>query len=165
MRSIEVSSPSSPERGRRPAARTFASTREAKEYLIDWIVVEARRLGVSLSEVERKMLYASRTGWTPPDMDEVRDTFDRYHDAVEYELKMTNLIRLARMEVAAAGPDEMSAWNEAVRVLGGEEHYLLQMIVASEGPRRRRVSPWKLWLTALVLLAASLAFAYWASHR
>jgi len=165
MRSIEVSNPSSPEPGRRGPVRTFASAREAKEYLIDWIVVEARRLGVSLSEVERKMLYASRAGWAPPDMDEVQDAFDRYHDAVEYELKMTNLIRLVRLDLASAGPDEIDTWNQAVRTLGSEDHYLLQMIVASEGPRRRLTSRWKIWLGAIVLFAAALAIAYWASHR
>lgn len=165
MRSIVVSGEASPDPARHQPARTFGSTREAKEFLIDWIVAEARRLSVPLSEVERKMLYASRTGWTLPDMDEVQDAFDRYHEAVEYELKMTNLIRLARVDVAASGPDELSAWTEAVRVLGGEDHYLLQLVAAAEGPRRRRVSRWRLWLAAVVILGLSLALAYWLNHH
>jgi hypothetical protein len=35
----------------------FRSGREAKEYLVSRIVAEAQRENVSLSEVERKMLY------------------------------------------------------------------------------------------------------------
>ena len=144
--------------------RRFASTREAKEFLIDWIVVEARKLGVPLSEVERKMLYASTDGWTLPDMDDVQEAFDRYHTAVEYELKMTSLIRLARADMAAGGPAELNAWTEAVRSLGRENHYLLQLIAAAEGPRRRRVGRWKLLLIALFIFGAAIALAYWASH-
>jgi hypothetical protein len=165
MNSLSVRNQASPEVGHPSSAPRFASSREAKEFLIDWIVAEARRLQVPLSEVERKMLYASANGWTLPDMDVVQDAFDRYHEAVEYELKMTNLIRLARADVASGGPEELAAWNEAVRVLGQEDHYLLQMIAASEGPVRRHVSRWKLWLAGLVILGLSIAMVFWINGR
>jgi hypothetical protein len=152
-------------RGQHRPAREFASTQEAKEFLIDWIVAEARGLGVPVSDVERKMLYASKNGWTLPDMDEVQDAFDRYHEAVEYELKMTNLIRMVRIDAAAARPEELRDWDEAVRVLGGDEHYLLQLIAAAEGPRRRRPSRWRLWLTAVVIFGAAIAIAYWIARH
>ncbi len=145
--------------------RTFGSTREAKEYLIDWIVAEARRLDLPLSEVERKMLYASSDGWSLPDMEEVQETFNSYHEAVEYELKMTNLIRIVRADVDAGGPEECEAWMEAIRVLSREHHYLLELIEASEGPIRRRTSRWKLLLGAVVILGVSVAIAYWVSHN
>jgi len=145
--------------------RRFATAREAKEFLIDWIVAEARRLQVPLSEVERKMLYASDSGWTLPEMAEVQDAFERYHEAVEYELKMQNLIRIVRADVYAGGGEELEAWKEAVRVLRREDHYLTQLIAASAGPVRRRASRWKLLLTALVIIGASLAIAYWVGHR
>jgi len=145
--------------------RRFASARDAKEFLIDWIVAEARRLQVPLSEVERKMLYASDSGWTLPDMAEVQDSFERYHEAVEYELKMENLIRIVHADAYAGGGEELEAWKEAVRVLKREDHYLTQLIAASAGPVRRRASRWKLLLTALVILCASIALAYWVGHR
>jgi hypothetical protein len=111
------------------------------------------------------MLYASKNGWTLPDMDVVQDAFDRYHEAVEYELKMTNLIRLARADVASGGPEEWAGWNEAIQTLGREDHYLLQMIAASEGPIRRHVSRWKLWLAALVILGVSIAIVFSINNR
>lgn len=165
MNSIAIPSQTSGELEELRVSREFGSIREAKEFLIDWIVTEARRLAVPLSEVERKMLYASRTGWTLPDMDEVQEVFARYHEAVEYELKMTNLIRLARLDVAVSGARELDAWAEAVRILGGENHYLLQLIAASEGPRRRHPSRWRLWLTAMVILGISIAAALWFAAR
>jgi len=46
----------------------FTSAREAKEFLVAKIAEEAQREGVPLSEVERKMLCFSETGWTLPDI-------------------------------------------------------------------------------------------------
>jgi hypothetical protein len=72
---------------------TFASAREAKEFLVEKIVDEAEREGVPLSEVERKMLYFSETGWTLPDIWEVNAAFDRDYDAAAYEDKIAGLIQ------------------------------------------------------------------------
>jgi len=165
MRELTTRNGARPERRAHGAARSFESTQEAKEFLIDWIAAEARGLGVPLSDLERKMLYSSKKGWTLPDMAEVQDTFARYHEAVEYELKMTNLIRMARIDAAAARPDELRDWDEAVRVLGGDEHYLLQLIAAAEGPRRRKPSRWRLVLTGVVILGAAIALAYWIARH
>ena len=55
----------------------FPSAREAKEFLVARIVEEARREGVPLSEVERKMLYFSETGWTLPDMMQISDALNQ----------------------------------------------------------------------------------------
>ena len=54
----------------------FGSAREAKEFLISRIVDQAQRDGVPLSEVERKMLYFSETGWTLPDIMSVNEASD-----------------------------------------------------------------------------------------
>ena len=164
MKEIAAHAPSAPGSSVEPSRR-FNSTRDAKDFLVEWIVAEARRIGVPLSEVERKMLYSARSGWTPPGMAEVQEAFDRYHDAVEYELKMTNLIRMVRIGLAAGNAAGLGAWNEAVRMLGSEDHYLYQMIRAAQGPRRRRTSRWKIWFGAILLFAAALAVAYWAGHR
>ena len=53
--------------------RTFNSGREAKEYLIAQIVLEAEREGMPLSETERKMMYFTETAWTLPDIWEVNE--------------------------------------------------------------------------------------------
>ena len=68
----------------------FANAREAKEFLVTRIVAEAQRESVSLSEVERKMLYFSETGWTLPDIMVVSDAFDRDYDQAKYEEKIAN---------------------------------------------------------------------------
>jgi len=46
--------------------KAFHSGREAKEFLIGELVGEAQRENMPLSEVERKMLYFTESGWTLP---------------------------------------------------------------------------------------------------
>jgi hypothetical protein len=112
--------------------QTFSTDREAKEFLISRIVAQAQREGVSLSEIERKMLYFSETGWTLPDMMEVDEAFDREYDDAEYELKVGKLSDNFLAEVRSNDPDELNAWNEAVRTLREEDPYLLVLIGAGE---------------------------------
>jgi hypothetical protein len=71
----------------------LGSIRGAKEFLVGRIAAEAAREGAPLSEVERKMLYFSETGWTLPDMMQVNEEFDRNYDQNEYEQKIAGLIR------------------------------------------------------------------------
>ena len=71
--------------------KAFHSGREAKEFLISELVAEAQRENVPLSEVERKMLYFTESGWTLPDMMKVSEDFDRDYDQAEYERKIAKL--------------------------------------------------------------------------
>jgi hypothetical protein len=41
----------------------FATSSEAKEFLVGKITEQARREGTILSDIERKMLYFSETDW------------------------------------------------------------------------------------------------------
>ncbi len=70
----------------------FHSGRQAKEFLISEIIAEAQRENVALSDVERKMLYFTETGWTLPDIMKVNEDFDREYNQDEYERKIANLL-------------------------------------------------------------------------
>ncbi len=71
--------------------QAFHSGREAKEFLISRILAEAQREEVPLSEVERKMLYFTESGWTLPDMAAVSEEFDSEYDQSKYEKKIASL--------------------------------------------------------------------------
>jgi len=103
--------------------QTFATTPNAKEFLVGRIVAEAEREGVPLSETERKMLYFSETAWTLPDMMEVNDAFDRECDQAEYEEKIGVLIRRYRGWAAKTTESDLDSWDEAVQTISGEDHY------------------------------------------
>lgn len=85
-------------------------------------------MGVSLSEVERKMLYFSETASSLPDIAEVNDAFDREYDQAKYEQKIASLIRTLHANNRADNQDEFDAWTEALRTLRQEDHYLLVLI-------------------------------------
>ncbi|HTW50250.1 MAG TPA: hypothetical protein VMD92_20000 [Acidobacteriaceae bacterium] len=132
---------------------SFRSAREAKEYLIGRIISQAKQDGITLSEIERKMLYFSETGWTLPGMLETNAEFERDYNDAEYEDKIEQLIRNLR-----ASQDEAAerAWLDAVSILSSEDHYLLVLIDAarheSPVPRARGDFRW-LILTAAVMVA------------
>ena len=106
----------------------FRSAREAKEFLIPKIVAEAQRENILLSEVERKMLYFTESGWTLPDMAAVSESFDREYDQNEYEQKIAKLIRNAAKHDRKESRDQYDAWWAAIRFLRREDHYILVMI-------------------------------------
>ena len=109
----------------------FDSGREAKEYLISRIVQEAEREKVPLTETERKMMYFSETAWTLPDIWEVNEAFEQKYDQTSYEAKIGELAHKARTHSAVV--KELSTWNEAVRTLKREDHYLLLLLTAPAG--------------------------------
>jgi hypothetical protein len=77
--------------------------REAKEYLAERIAAEAAREGKPLTEIERKMLYFTETGWTLPDMIQVNAEFERRdYDYDTYERKILGLAR--EIEKPSASP-------------------------------------------------------------
>ena len=76
-----------------PATAPDLTERQAKEYLTERIVSEARREAFPLSEVERKMLYFTESGWTLPNILEVNAEFERDYDNEEYEQKIAGLVR------------------------------------------------------------------------
>ena len=92
------------------------------------------------------MLYFSETAWTLPDMAEVNQEFDSNYDQGEFERKIAGIVRNIRR---APIPDkgEERSWDQAVRVLRSEDHYLL-VLIDSAGTDRPRGDFIKLVLTA-----------------
>lgn len=139
----------------------FANARDAKEFLVGRIVTEAQREGVSLSEIERKMLYFSETACSLTDIMDVSDAFDRDYDRAEYEEKIGTLVRNFRADSRKNNRDDVLSWTEAVRVLRREDHYLVVMIDAAEtSSSSSKASFLKLVAIGFVLACAVLGVAY-----
>lgn len=131
----------------RPNAKVpsrFNSVRAAKEYLAGRIVAEAQREGAPLSDVERKMLYFSETGWTLPGILEVNAEFERDYDTDAYEEKIAGLVCALRER---ATDEEQASWDDAVIKLSEGDHYLLVLIGGADAehaasPLMRKLEPW-----------------------
>jgi len=145
--------------------QTFATTRDAKEFLVSRIITESEREGVPLSEVERKMLYFSETAWTLPDIAEVNDTFDREYNQAEYEQKIGKLIRNMCANARADNVEEFGTWTEAVRTIRREDHYLLVLIAAAESSGLSAGRLLKLSAIGLVIAFVIMAIGFLISNR
>jgi hypothetical protein len=134
-------------------ARRFRTIREAKDYLAGRIADEAKREGTPLTEVERKMLYFTETGWTLPDMKEVSAEFDRDYNQEEYERKIAGLVGRIQASDEAQSELEQGTWDRAVEKLSEGDHYLIVLICAVQ-PQGNPARHWlKVLAIALVLLA------------
>jgi len=130
---------------------SFATGREAKEFLIAKIVEEASLEGVSLSEIERKMLYFTETAWTLPDIMQVNDEFDRDYDQGKYEKKIARLIKNAGRRARKNSREDYATFLSAIRRLKREDHYILVMVQqAGLRPPGDRL---KLWGTGFGIVA------------
>ena len=143
--------------------KAFHSGREAKEFLISRIVGEAQRENIPLSEVERKMLYFTESGWTFPDIVKVNEDFDREYDQDEYEHKIAKLVTKADKRIRRAVRDDYDKWWAAIRFLEREDHYILVMIrLAGLRPRgdQVRLLATGLGIVTAVLVAIFLSIKY-----
>lgn len=141
----------------------FHSGREAKEFLISKIVEEAQRENIPLSEVERKMLYFTESGWTLPDIMKVNEDFDREYDQGEYEQKIAKLVTKADKRIRKGVRDEYDKWWAAIRFLEREDHYILVMIrLAGLRPRgdQLRLLATGLGIVTVILIAIFLSIKF-----
>ena len=129
------------------------------------IIVESQREGVPLSDVERKMLYFSESAWTLSDMAEVSDAFDREYKQAEYEQKLGKLIRKMYSNDRAHNREEFEAWNEALRTLRKEDHYLLVLIAAGQSSSLSARRFLKLTAVALVVACVVVAIGFLIVNR
>ena len=130
------------------------NAREAKEFLVSEIVLEAQRENVVLSEIERKMLYFSETDWTLPDIATVSDEFDAGYDQDKYEKKIAQLIHAAYKQACRGDRQTYDKWWASMRLLSKEDHYLVVMFrLAGLRPRHDQL---KLLLTSLAIVALLL---------
>jgi hypothetical protein len=136
----------------------FHSGREAKDFLISKIVAEAQCENIPLSEVERKMLYFTESGWTLPDIMKVNEDFDREYDQDDYEHKIAKLVAKADKRIRKGSREDYDKWWAAIRFLQQEDHYILVMIrLAGLRPRGDQL---RLFATALGMVVCILVWVF-----
>lgn len=146
----------------------FKTVRDAKNFLAGKIVEEAKLEGAPLTEVERKMLYFTETGWTLPDMKEVSAEFDRGYDQGQYEQKIGGLA--ARLQARLEVQDEQGreTWDRAIEKLSHGDHYMLVLVDALGTTQKGARHNLKMVAIALVLFALAALSAWlkqWMSNH
>jgi hypothetical protein len=140
--------------------KEFHSGREAKEFLISEIVAEAQRENAPLSEVERKMLCFTESGWTLPDIMQVNEDFDRQYDQGKYEQKIAKLIGKADRRIRKTSDDDYERWWAAICFLQKEDHYLSVMLRLAG--LRPRGDQFRLFVTALGIVGCILLWVFFS---
>ena len=100
----------------------------AKQFLIIKVIGEAELEHISLSEVEKKMLYFTESNPSFPDIYEVNAEFERTCDSDEYEAKISGLLKNARDSDQKESPVQEQQWKDALDTLKKEDHYILVMV-------------------------------------
>ncbi|HEY1677925.1 MAG TPA: hypothetical protein VGG04_09480 [Candidatus Sulfotelmatobacter sp.] len=126
--------------------------------MISEIVAEAGNENVPLSEVERKMLYFTESGWTLPDIMKISDDFDRDYDQDEYEKKIAKLVAKADRRIRRGLREDYDKWWAAIRLLEREDHYLSVMIRSAA--LRPRGDQFRLFVTAIAIVSCFLAWIF-----
>ena len=113
----------------------------AKQFLISKIVEEAEVERVTLSEIEKKMLYFTEVHPSFPDIYEVNAEFERDYDSDEYEAKIAGLLKNARDRDNHSSPNGERDWKDALDALKKEDHYILVMLYRAFPEYRRSILP------------------------
>jgi hypothetical protein len=143
--------------------KAFHTGREAKEFLISKIVAEAQYENAPLSEIERKMLYFTESGWTLPDIMKVSEDFDREYDQDKYEKKIAKLVTKADRCIRKGSRDDYDRWWAAIRFLQREDHYITVMIrLAGLRPRgdQLRLFATGLGIVTCILVGTFISIKY-----
>jgi len=121
---------------------------------------EAERENVSVSNVERKMLYFSEQFDTLPDMSEASDEFDKSFETYQYERKISKLIRQALKQDRKESPELLARWRKAIRTLGREDHYLSVMLDQARVKEHISGHRWREWVWQLAIVAAAFVYIF-----
>ncbi len=141
----------------------------AKRFIADRLVDEAKRQGVDLTDVEVRMLGFAEASASSEDM-EVAAVFERDYDDMEYESKIAKLLRCVYKRDIESGmkPD----WDRFFEDIAEEDMYLFVML---ERAGIQRSSPFSLFsdwrfywgLVPTILLVATgmvVAFSQFAAR-
>jgi hypothetical protein len=135
--------------------------REAKDFLVQQTAEQAQLEGVPLSELEKRMMYFTESGYVPEDTIALNEEFEAKYDTQEYEQKLAKLLEHAYKRVSEESSAKRKIWDDAIDSLRAGDHYLL--VLWDLGPSFSRV-PLRSWLRLVLrlgILALIIVSAGW----
>lgn len=98
---------------------------EAKTFLVEQTAEQAARERVSFSELEKRMMYFTESKDAVEDPISLNEEFEAEYDTVEYEKKVSGLMRRAHTRLKKEDPEKLRQWDAAVHILQKGDHYIL----------------------------------------
>lgn len=102
---------------------SFATAKDAKEFLLERVRARSEREGQALTELEE---CALRFSVEDEEIDEERQAaFEREYELAEFEKRMGGLLARALQDDRESRPDLAELWEDAYQTLRRGDHYLL----------------------------------------
>jgi hypothetical protein len=135
--------------------------REAKDFLVQQAAEQKQLEGVPLSELEKRMMYFTESGYVPEDPIALNEEFEAKYDTQEYEQKVAKLLDHAYKRVSEESEAKRKVWDDAIDTLRAGDHYLL--VLWDLGSSFSRIPAASLFMLAgrVVLLAVIIAGVVW----
>jgi hypothetical protein len=100
-------------------------TKEAKDFLVQQTAEQAAFEGISLSDLEKRMMYfVENDPISCADPLELNQEFEEKCDTEEYETKIASLLHHAYKRLKSEDSAKARQWDLAIRTLSGGDHYL-----------------------------------------
>jgi hypothetical protein len=122
--------------------------KEAKDFLVQQTAEQAQREGVSLSELEKRMLYFTEGEDAVEDPIALNNEFEAEYNTAQYERKIAGLATRAYRRLKKEDIDRANLWDDAVGELNKGDHYISLMLPTW----RRETMGWVVWKTVQVSL-------------
>jgi hypothetical protein len=110
----------------KPTIRTMR-IREAKDFLVAQTAEQATLEVVPLSDLEKRMMYFTESGYVPEDPIKLNEEFEAEYDSDEYEAKISRLLHHAYYRLRKENDAARKNWDLAIGCLRRGDHYLLVM--------------------------------------
>ena len=141
--------------------------REAKDFLVQQAAEQASLEDVPLSDLEKRMMYFTESGYVPEDPIKLNEEFEAQYDTQEYEEKISKLLKNAHKRISAESEAKRQTWDDAIKVLGAGDHYIMVMcdgmgfsqVLAVTG--RVPLSTWLRLVSRLTVVAVVVFGAGW----
>jgi hypothetical protein len=101
--------------------------REAKDFLLAQTAEQASLEGVPLADLEKRMMYFTEGAGATEDPTTLNEAFETQYDRAKYEKKISHLMHHAYTRVRGRGGPVLQTWDDAIRRVKREDHYLLVM--------------------------------------
>jgi hypothetical protein len=114
-----------------------------------------------LSDLEKRMMYFTESGYVPEDPIKLNEEFESECDSDEYEAKISRLLHRAYQRLRRENDVARKNWDLAIKCLRGGDHYLLVLWGQRPGIHPPELIGWAIGILAL----AALVGLRWIASR
>lgn len=97
---------------------------EAKDFLVQQTEQQARIERISLSDLEKRMMYYAEGKDASKRDSELNDEFDAQYNTADYEIKIGRLLQHAYVRLKETEPETARRWDNSIAFLGTGHHYI-----------------------------------------